>query len=299
MAFGKGELEVELRGDHLRHKRAANQGPDHDLDALGRQAPRQLARKGHPAQRAQEQQIEIKPQIAVVTRFQDEMSVPGGEEIEKLLFHTASNLGMLRPCPWNYTPLISVACLIVVLGAGPTVTLILANSIRHGTRAGLVNVLGTQVGLAVMIGVVGIGLTSLIEAMGHWFDWLRLAGAAYLIWLGWKMIRSAVASGDGAGPPPRGGFLLQGALVALSNPKTLVFFGAFFPQFIDPARDHGLQILIMGLTAMLFAAVSDSAYALAAGRAGRALSAQRVRLMSRVSGAFLVGGGMWLAFSRR
>jgi homoserine/homoserine lactone efflux protein len=193
-----------------------------------------------------------------------------------------------------------VACLIVVLVPGPTVTLILANSIRHGTRAGLANVLGTQVGLAVMIGVVGLGLASLIEAMGHWFDWLRLAGAAYLIWLGWKMIRSAgIASATAPSRAPRGGFLLQGALVALSNPKTLVFCGAFFPQFIDPARDHGLQILIMGLTAMLFAAVSDSAYALAAGRARRALSAQRVRLMSRVSGAFLVGGGMWLAFSRR
>jgi threonine/homoserine/homoserine lactone efflux protein len=193
-----------------------------------------------------------------------------------------------------------VACLVIVIVPGPTVTLIIANSIRHGTRAGLLNMLGTQVGLAVMIGVVGIGLTSLIEAMGHWFDWLRIAGAAYLVWLGWKMIRSSGQDGETkAAQPPRGGFLIQGVLVALSNPKTLIFFGAFFPQFIDPARDHGLQILIMGLTAMLFAAVSDSAYALAAGRAGRALSAQRVRLMSRVSGAFLIGGGMWLALSRR
>lgn len=193
-----------------------------------------------------------------------------------------------------------LACLIVVLVPGPTVTLILANSIRHGTRAGLLNVLGTQVGLALMIGVVGLGLTSLMESAGHWFDWLRLAGAAYLVWLGWKMIRSSGGSGEGdAAAPPRGGFLTQGALVALSNPKTLIFFGAFFPQFIDPARDHGLQILIMGLTAMLVAAVSDSVYTLAAGRAGRALSAKRVRLLSRVSGGFLIGGGLWLAFSRR
>jgi homoserine/homoserine lactone efflux protein len=192
-----------------------------------------------------------------------------------------------------------VACLIVVLVPGPTVTLILANSIRHGTRAGLLNVLGTQVGLAIMIGVVGIGLTSLIEAMGYWFDWLRLAGAAYLIWLGWKMIRARGADGEPVAKPPRGGFLTQGVLVALSNPKTLIFFGAFFPQFIDPARDHGLQILIMGLTAMLVAAISDSIYALAAGRAGRALSAKRVRLLSRLSGSFLIGGGVWLAFSRR
>src|SRR5829696_5437608 len=184
-----------------------------------------------------------------------------------------------------------VACLIVVLVPGPTVTLILANSIRHGTRAGLLNVLGTQVGL---------GLTSLMEAAGHWFDWLRLAGAAYLIWLGWKMIRSSRADSKAMTPTrPRGGFLTQGVLVALSNPKTLIFFGAFFPQFIDPARDHGLQILIMGLTAMLVAAVSDSVYALAAGRAGRALSAKRVRLLSRVSGGVLIGGGLWLAFSRR
>jgi homoserine/homoserine lactone efflux protein len=171
-----------------------------------------------------------------------------------------------------------LACLIVVLVPGPTVTLIIANSIRHGTRAGLLNMLGTQVGLALMIGVVGIGLTSMIEAMGHWFDWLRLAGAAYLIWLGWKMIRSAgTAFATASSRTPRGGFLLQGVLVALSNPKTLLFFGAFFPQF---------------------AAVSDSAYALASGRAGRALSAKHVRLMSRLSGGFLIGGGLWLAFSR-
>lgn len=193
-----------------------------------------------------------------------------------------------------------VACLVIVIVPGPTVTLIIANSIRHGTRAGLLNMLGTQVGLAVMIGVIGIGLTSLIETMGHWFDWLRLAGAAYLIWLGWKMIRASGEGDETMTPrPPRGGFLMQGVLVALSNPKTLVFFGAFFPQFIDPARDHGTQILLMGLTAMLFAAISDSAYAIASGRAGRALSAKRVRILSRVSGGFLIGGGLWLALSRR
>jgi threonine/homoserine/homoserine lactone efflux protein len=193
-----------------------------------------------------------------------------------------------------------IACVVVVFVPGPTVTLVIANSLKHGTRAGLLNVVGTQVGLAIMIGVVGIGLTSLIEAMGHWFDWLRLAGAAYLVWMGWKMIRSSGdISEDATVKPPRGGFVTQGALVALSNPKTLIFFGAFFPQFIDPARDHGLQIAIMGITAMLVAAISDSFYAIASGRAGRALSAKRVRLLSRISGGFLIGGGACLALSRR
>jgi threonine/homoserine/homoserine lactone efflux protein len=193
-----------------------------------------------------------------------------------------------------------VACLVIIIVPGPTVTLVIANSLRHGRSAGLLNVAGTQIGLAIMIGIVGIGLTSLIEAMGHWFDWLRLAGAAYLVWLGWKMIRSSGEGAAGGAPrPPRGGFVMQGAVVALSNPKTLLFFGAFFPQFIDPARDQGPQIAIMGVTAMLFAAISDSAYAIASGRAGRALSARRVRLLSRASGGFLIGGGVWLALSRR
>jgi homoserine/homoserine lactone efflux protein len=114
------------------------------------------------------------------------------------------------------------------------------------------------------------------------------------------MIRSAGVDIAQERPrPPRGGFVMQGAIVALSNPKTLLFFGAFFPQFIDPARDQGLQIAIMGATAMLFAAVSDSAYALASSRAGKMLSARRVQLVSRVSGGFLIGGGAWLALSRR
>jgi threonine/homoserine/homoserine lactone efflux protein len=192
-----------------------------------------------------------------------------------------------------------LACFVIVIVPGPTVTLIIANSMRHGTRAGLLNVAGTQLGLAVIIAIVGVGLTSAIETMGQWFDWLRLAGAAYLIWLGWKMIRTSGGSVGTAGmPAPRGGFLTQGCLVALSNPKTLLFFGALFPQFIDPKGDHALQIVIMGITAMAFAAVSDGTYAILSGRAGRFLSRRRIRLLTRASGGFLIGGGLWLAFSR-
>lgn len=192
-----------------------------------------------------------------------------------------------------------VACIVIVLVPGPTVTLIIANSIRHGTRAGLANVAGTQIGLAITIGVVAIGLTSLIAGMGHWFEWVRLLGAAYLIWMGIQMFRNKGSlNPDGSTRKPRGGFVLQGVLVAISNPKTLVFFGAFFPQFIDPNGNFSLQMTVMGLTALAFAVVSDSCYALAAGRAGRLLSAHRIRLLSKISGGFLVGGGLWLAFSR-
>jgi len=192
-----------------------------------------------------------------------------------------------------------IACVVIMLVPGPTVTLIIANSIRHGTRAGLANIAGGQAGLAIMIAVVGIGLNTLIAGMGHWFEWVRLIGAAYLIWMGVQMFRAkGTLNSDGSARKPRGGFALQGFVVAISNPKTLVFFGAFFPQFISPQGNYTLQIVVMGLTAMIFAAMSDSTYAIAAGRAGRMLSASRVRLMSRISGTFLVGGGLWLAFSK-
>jgi threonine/homoserine/homoserine lactone efflux protein len=204
-----------------------------------------------------------------------------------------------------------LACFVIVIVPGPTVTLIVANSLRHGSRAGLLNVAGTQLGLAVIIAVVGIGLTSVIEGLGHWFDVLRLVGAAYLVWLGWCMLRAEDEEGsDPSHQPSRSisgaaasvltpGFFTQGLLVALSNPKTLLFFGAFFPQFIDPTGDHALQIVLMGLTALAFAAASDSAYALLSGRAGRLLSRHRVRIISRLSGGFLIGGGLWLALSRK
>ena len=192
-----------------------------------------------------------------------------------------------------------VACLVIVLVPGPTITLVVATGIRHGARAALLNVAGTQLGLAVMIAIVGIGLTSLIEGMGHWFEWVRLIGAAYLIWMGVQMFRSS-GKVDASGAPliPRGGFFLQGFLVAVSNPKALIFFGAFFPQFIDPTGNYPMQIMVMGVTAMIFGAGMDGAYALLAGRAGRMLTAHRVKLMSKISGGFLIGGGLWLAFSK-
>jgi homoserine/homoserine lactone efflux protein len=87
-------------------------------------------------------------------------------------------------------------------------------------------------------------------------------------------------------------------LLSLSNPKTLLFFGAFFPQFLEAGRDPTLQVLVMGATAMAVAAVSDGAYALLASRAGAALSRRRVRLMTQASGGLLIGGGLWLALSR-
>jgi homoserine/homoserine lactone efflux protein len=192
-----------------------------------------------------------------------------------------------------------LACIVITLVPGPTVTLIVANTLTHGVRAGLLNVAGTQLGLAVFVAVLAIGLASLITAMGVWFDWLRFLGAAYLVWLGIRMIRNNGRLGDpGAVPAPRGGFFLQGFLVMLCNPKVLVFFGAFIPQFVSPNGDYLMQVLVLGAIAMVTAAITDAAYALLTGRAWLLLTQTRVRLISRVSGLFLIGGGVWLALTR-
>src|ERR1700710_853196 len=161
------------------------------------------------------------------------------------------------------------ACIALALLPGPMVTLVIANGLRHGTRAALINIAGAQLGLAIVIGVVAIGLTSLMATMGYWFDWVRFAGAAYLIWLGIKLVRSPVESvnTDEPPPPPRGGFFLQGFLVLLSNPKVLVFFGAFIPQFMDMKQDHFPQVALLGFTFMVTGAITDSMFALLEGRA--------------------------------
>lgn len=191
------------------------------------------------------------------------------------------------------------ACVVIVIVPGPTVTLIVVNSIKHGTRAGLLNIAGTQLGLAVMMGIVLIGLASLIETMGFWFDWLRLAGAAYLVWLGWKLLRAPAALAVPAvAPVPRGGFFLQGFVVLMSNPKALLLFGAFIPQFVDPRTHDVGQVVLLGATAMITAAIFDSTYAVLAGRARNLLSPSRARSIAHASGLFLISGGVWLALSR-
>jgi threonine/homoserine/homoserine lactone efflux protein len=164
----------------------------------------------------------------------------------------------------------------------------------------MISIAGTQAGLAVVIGIVALGLTTMMATMGYWFDWVRFIGAAYLVWLGIKLVRAPIEGIDTDTPPapPRGGFFLQGMMVLLSNPKVLVFFGAFIPQFVDLEKNHVLQVGILGATFMVAAAITDMAYAIAAGRARKFFSAKRTRLLSRISGGFMIGGGVWLALTR-
>jgi homoserine/homoserine lactone efflux protein len=188
----------------------------------------------------------------------------------------------------------------LALVPGPTVTVIIANSLRYGSRAGLMNVAGTQAGVVIWLAVAALGLGAAIQVMGVWFDLLRWVGAAYLVWLGVKLLRS---NGDLAmavdRARPRGSFFFQGFIVIMSNPKMLVLFGTLIPPFLTKDGNMMQQTLLMGATFAAIAATGDTCYALMAGRAGAWLSRSRIRAIEIVSGLCLSLGGVWLALKGR
>ena len=194
-----------------------------------------------------------------------------------------------------------LACMVVVIVPGPSVTVIIANSVKYGTRAGVLNVLGTQAGLALMLGVLVLGLSSVIEFMGWAFEWLKLLGAAYLVWLGYKLIRTGGKfSDDGNSDLKKQNFFWQGFWVVWANPKALFFFGAFIPQFITvDTVSVSLQTALLGGVFMFVALVLDGGYAVLAGQGGRVLNQTNVNVVQKVSGTCLIVGGIWLAFTKR
>ena len=188
---------------------------------------------------------------------------------------------------------------LIVIVPGPTVTVIVANSLRAGTRAGVLNIAGTQAGLVPMILIVAAGLETVVAVMAEWFVVVKLLGAAYLVWLGIRLWRSGGQIGSGEVPPPKGGYFWQGVLVIWSNPKALILLGAIVPNFVDPSGSPFWQTLALGGIFMTIATVFDAAYALLAGKAGRLLTRTRVKTVERISGTLLIGGGLWMAALKR
>lgn len=194
-----------------------------------------------------------------------------------------------------------LACFLFSIVPGPSVTLVLANSLARGTRAGLLTILGTEISMLSMVVVVALGLDFVMQAVGQAFMWIKLIGAAYLLWIGWQMFTTGGHLDVDKSKAPRSAwrFVWQGALVSWSNPKTMLFLGAFLPQFVTAGEGAFSQIMVLGLIVMAVATFTDSMYAVLAGSLRGALTAARVRLVSRVSGAILIAGGVWLAFLRR
>ena len=192
-----------------------------------------------------------------------------------------------------------VITVILFLTPGPIVTLVITTGARSGSRAALLTVAGATAGNAVLVGCIAFGLSWIIKSSAEIFDYLRWVGAAYLVWLGIQAWRHAGAASAMETPHGRV-YFRRGLLVALSNPKTIAFFTAFLPQFIDPRLPAGFQLAVMCAVAIPLAGLSDAAWAIAAG-AGRTFFLRRAsaKWLARVSGLALMGGGLWLSLVRR
>ena len=194
-----------------------------------------------------------------------------------------------------------LACFLFSTVPGPSVTVVIGNSLSRGTKAGLLTILGTELAMFTMVLTVAIGLEAVMAAVSSAFTIIKLIGAAYLIWIGWKMFHSTghldFDQRSERLPPAR--YVVQGAIISWSNPKTMLFLGAFLPQFVDLHRPAFDQIVVLGLIVMAVATLTDCVYAVLAGRMRQVLTGARIRVMNRVSGVVLVLGGVWLALLRR
>ncbi|HEX3350525.1 MAG TPA: LysE family translocator [Acetobacteraceae bacterium] len=203
------------------------------------------------------------------------------------------------PDPALYAAFIAATAVLMLI-PGPNVAMIVGNSIAWGTRSGLLTVAGTSSAMVPQLALAAIGMTAALATIGVWFEWLRWLGAAYLVYLGLRQWFAAPVDLTKIVPArrPLHQIWARGFLVSLTNPKTLLFYGAFFPQFVSRDAPLAPQILLLSLTFLLVAVAIDSTWALAAARA-RGLLATRGRLRNRVSGGFLMGAGVALALTRR
>jgi homoserine/homoserine lactone efflux protein len=188
----------------------------------------------------------------------------------------------------------------LIMVPGPNVALIVANSLAHGRRYGLVTVVGTSAAMVPQLALTALGMTGVLTSVSHVFEWVRWAGVAYLVWLGVQAWQTPAVDLTRIAPEPRSSraILTRGFLVSLTNPKTLLFYGAFFPQFLAPGADIGPQLALLSATFLAIAVALDSCWALAAARLRGAL-ALRGGLRNRLTGCFYFAAAVGLASARR
>lgn len=193
-------------------------------------------------------------------------------------------------------------CVLLAVTPGPNMSLIIANTTAHGLRAGLITLIGSGTGLAILVATAAAGMTSVMVFMSEWFDVVRWLGALYLVWLGsrqlwlwWKARGGPVKVRPGS----RRGWYFQGLAVSLSNPKVLLFLGAFLPQFVDPAYDPVPQLMILSVVFVVVLVSVDAAYTLALGKARARFTDRHFRVLDGVAGGLLLAAGAFLAAARR
>jgi threonine/homoserine/homoserine lactone efflux protein len=193
---------------------------------------------------------------------------------------------------------------LLVLVPGPNVLFVVSRALQLGRLAGIAAVIGGQTGVYVQVVAVAFGVGALVERSVEIFTFIRLAGAAYLIYLGAQAIRhrkSLAGVLEGAVPARSTSQMLRnGFVVGITNPKAMVFFAAVLPQFVNRAAGRvPLQMLTLGAIFVAIAFVSDSMWAIAAGTARTwfTRSPRRLELIGGTSGLIMIGIGAGLALT--
>ena len=195
----------------------------------------------------------------------------------------------------------AVALAIAVALPGPGIFAVVSCALGRGLRAALAMIGGVIIGDLIYFYLAVLGMAALARSMGEFFVVVKFAGAAYLIWLGYRLWRQppadpAAVDGPGFAPRDYRRNLLGGFMVTISNPKTIAFYAGLLPTFIDLEKLSAGDATAMGVIVVLVVGAIPAAYAVAAASSRRFFhSPARMRLMNRTAGTMLIGSGVTVA----
>jgi threonine/homoserine/homoserine lactone efflux protein len=198
-----------------------------------------------------------------------------------------------------YLAFVAASSLLMLI-PGPNVALIVANSVAYGTRYGLLTVAGTSSAMVPQLALAALGMSAALGSAAAWFEWIRWLGVFYLLYIGVMQWRAPAVDLAKTRPQPKSfrSIYARGLLVSLTNPKTLLFYGAFFPQFVIMNDVVPQQLVVLTTTFLAVGIFWDGLWAMLAGRA-RGLLASRGTFRNRLSGGLLIGAGIGLALARK
>jgi len=195
------------------------------------------------------------------------------------------------------------ASAILLVIPGPTILTVISYSLAHGRHVQWSLVAAVALGDSTALTVSILGLGALLTASAFWFTTIKWIGGLYLLYLGFKLLRAGVSADEltaAAAPASRGRLFMNTYLVTALNPKSIVFFVAFLPQFVNPQGDAGVQLSVLAATFVVMAALNAALYAVFAGSASRFLASERAqRSLNLAGGSLLLTAGMWALLSRR
>lgn len=188
----------------------------------------------------------------------------------------------------------------IIVIPGPNVLVIVSTSILHGKIRGLQTVAGTSLAMLIQLVIVGIGTSWFIAKLTTGLGYLKWFGVVYLLYLGVKHLLQAVRSEEKSVEVQATTTFARGFVTSLTNPKTLLFFSAYLPQFVSAPQHYALEVSILSATFLLMAILLDSCYAVFTVKL-KSIVGDRFpdRFREGVSGILYMGAGAWLAASRR